>query len=71
MQRYLPIHCVFHRRRVPRGNGQALFRQALVLADHNAYSLGQLVDQRRTLKIWPESSRRTPPSYLAHNTSRS
>ena len=36
------------------GSGQTLLRQALVLADHNSYHLGQLVDLRRALKIWPE-----------------
>lgn len=39
----------------PWGSGQNLLRQALVLADHNSYHLGQLVDLRRALKIWPES----------------
>jgi hypothetical protein len=28
-------------------------REALVLADHNAYHLGQLVDLRRALGTWP------------------
>jgi len=40
---------------LPSGGGQTLLREALVLADHNAYHLGQLVDLRRALKIWPES----------------
>ena len=40
---------------LPWGDGQTLLREALVLADHNAYHLGQLVDLRRALKIWPES----------------
>jgi hypothetical protein len=40
---------------LPWGGGQTLLREALVLADHNAYHLGQLVDLRRALKIWPES----------------
>lgn len=39
----------------PWGDGQTLLREALVLADHNAYHLGQLVDLRRALKIWPQS----------------
>lgn len=39
----------------PWGDGQTLLREALVLADHNAYHLGQIVDLRRALKIWPES----------------
>jgi len=28
-------------------------REALLLADHNAYHLGQLVDLRRALGTWP------------------
>jgi hypothetical protein len=30
-----------------------ILREALVLADHNAYHLGQLVDLRRALGSWP------------------
>jgi len=37
------------------GQGQTLLREALILADHNAYHLGQLVDLRRALGAWPES----------------
>jgi len=32
-------------------------REALVLADHNSYHLGQLVDLRRALGSWPEQSK--------------
>ena len=32
----------------PYGSGQTLFREALVLADHNSYHLGQLMMIRRT-----------------------
>lgn len=39
----------------PWGDGQTLLREALLLADHNAYHLGQLVDLRRALKIWSQS----------------
>ena len=39
----------------PWGDGQTLLREALLLADHNAYHLGQIVDLRRALRIWPES----------------
>jgi hypothetical protein len=35
------------------GDGQTILREALVLADHNAYHLGQLVDLRRALGEWP------------------
>jgi hypothetical protein len=38
----------------PHGDGQCILRQALVLADHNSYHLGQLVDLRRALGSWPE-----------------
>ena len=34
---------------------ETFLREALLVADHNAYHLGQLVDLRRALKIWPES----------------
>jgi len=39
----------------PWGSGQTLLREALLLADHNAYHVAQLVDLRRALGIWPES----------------
>ena len=32
---------------LPEGSGQTLFREALLIADHNAYHLGQLVLVRR------------------------
>ena len=34
------------------GDGQTVLREALLLADHNAYHLGQLVDVRRLLGAW-------------------
>jgi hypothetical protein len=40
--------------KIPHGDGQCILRQALVLADHNSYHLGQLVDLRRALGSWPE-----------------
>jgi hypothetical protein len=42
-------------RKIPHGQGQSILREALVLADHNAYHLGQLVDLRRALGAWPEN----------------
>ena len=39
---------------LPHGQGQTILREALVLADHNSYHLGQLVDLRRALGSWPE-----------------
>lgn len=40
--------------KIPHGDGQTVLREALVLADHNSYHLGQLVDLRRALGSWPE-----------------
>jgi hypothetical protein len=39
--------------KIPHGDGHTVLREALVLADHNAYHLGQLVDLRRALGAWP------------------
>jgi hypothetical protein len=39
--------------RIPHGEGQTILREALLVADHNAYHLGQLVDLRRALGAWP------------------
>lgn len=36
----------------PHGTGQTLLREALVLADHNAYHTGEIVLVRRLLKTW-------------------
>jgi DinB superfamily len=36
------------------GQGQTILREALLVADHNAYHLGQLVAVRRLLGAWPE-----------------
>ncbi len=35
--------------RIPWGDGQTLLREALLVADHNAYHLGQLVMLRKTI----------------------
>ena len=40
--------------KIPHGEGQTILREALLLADHNAYHLGQLVDLRRALGTWPQ-----------------
>ena len=39
---------------IPHGDGQTILREALLVADHNAYHLGQLVVVRRLLGCWPE-----------------
>jgi DinB superfamily len=39
---------------IPHGDGQTVLREALLVADHNAYHLGELVLLRRLLGAWPE-----------------
>ena len=38
---------------IPHGNGQTYLREILLVADHNAYHVGQLILVRRALGIWP------------------
>lgn len=40
--------------RILHGSGQTILREALLIADHNAYHLGQLVLVRRMLDCWPK-----------------
>ena len=40
--------------RIPWGDGQTILREALLIADHNAYHLGQLVLVRRLLGAWDD-----------------
>jgi len=40
--------------RIPGGNGQTLLREALLVADHNAYHLGQFIQLRRLLGAWQD-----------------
>ena len=35
------------------GQGQNLFREAVLIIDHNAYHVGQVIVVRRMLDIWP------------------
>jgi hypothetical protein len=37
---------------IPHGSGQTLLRQALLIADHNAYHVGQLVLVQKALGAW-------------------
>jgi DinB superfamily len=39
---------------IQHGQGQTILREALLVADHNAYHLGQLVTVRRLLGAWDE-----------------
>ena len=41
--------------KIPHAQGQTILREALVLADHNSYHLGQIVDLRRALGAWPDA----------------
>jgi hypothetical protein len=38
--------------KIPWGDGQTILREALLVADHNAYHIAQLVDVRRLLSAW-------------------
>jgi len=38
---------------IPHGSGQTILREALLIADHNSYHIGQLVLVRRLLGCWP------------------
>jgi hypothetical protein len=40
--------------KIPHGEGQTILCEALLIADHNSYHLGQLVDLRRALGAWPD-----------------
>lgn len=39
--------------RIPHGTGQTYLRSILLVADHNAYHIGQLVAVRQALGAWP------------------
>ena len=41
---------------IPHGEGQTILREAMLVADHNAYHLGQLVVVRRALGAWPDGA---------------
>jgi hypothetical protein len=38
--------------KIPHGDGQTLLREALLVADHNAYHIGQLATVRHLLGAW-------------------
>ncbi len=40
--------------KIPWGDGQTLLREAMLVADHNAYHLGELVLIRRLLGAWKD-----------------
>jgi len=39
-------------KKIPWGDGQTILREALLVADHNAYHIAQLVDVLRALGAW-------------------
>ena len=41
--------------RIPNGEGRTYLRQVLLVADHNAYHLGQIVQTRKLLGAWSPS----------------
>jgi hypothetical protein len=40
--------------KIPHGDGQTVLREALLVADHNAYHIGQLIVVRRALGAWKD-----------------
>ena len=38
--------------RIPHGSGQTYLRELILVADHNAYHIGQIVAARRSLRNW-------------------
>ncbi|MFL6195870.1 MAG: DinB family protein [Thermoanaerobaculia bacterium] len=38
--------------KIPWGSGQTILREAMLVADHNAYHLGQIVSVRQALGAW-------------------
>ena len=41
--------------RIPHGSGQTYIREILLVADHTAYHVAQIVDLRRALGVWKPS----------------
>jgi hypothetical protein len=37
---------------IPHGEGQTILREAMLLADHNSYTVGEIVITRRLLGVW-------------------
>ena len=40
--------------RIPHGEGQTILRESLLVADHNAYHVGQLIVVRRVMGAWKD-----------------
>ena len=41
--------------KIRHGNGQTILREALLVADHNAYHIGQLIVVRRVMGAWKDA----------------
>ena len=41
---------------IPHASGQTILREALLVTDHNAYHLGQIVVIRKLSRAWPSES---------------
>ena len=39
---------------IPHGQGQTILREALLVADHNSYHIGQMIAVRRLLGAWEQ-----------------
>ena len=37
---------------IPHGKGQTILREAMLIADHNAYTVGEIILTRRLLGVW-------------------
>jgi uncharacterized damage-inducible protein DinB len=38
--------------RIPHGQGQTILREAMLVADHNSYHIGQMIVVRRLFGAW-------------------
>lgn len=38
--------------KIPQGNGQTIFREMLVVADHNSYHIGEFAIMRQVMNTW-------------------
>lgn len=54
MQKLVADHSTDLFARIAHSEGHTILREALLVADHNAYHLGQLVMLRRLLGAWPD-----------------
>lgn len=39
--------------KIPHGTGQTILREVLLVADHNAYHIGEFAIMRQVMKTWP------------------